>query len=203
MTTARSIRHYVTIGLLSIASVVSGQNPEAGRVIRVGDRAVLIVIVDGPRPIDSAAITLAREFGIAVSVEDPPYIFQDDMRDVTPEVSRDPNPSKRVFVPKGGRLEVHFDLNTDGSPRDLPGLLRAIVSTANAQFPFAFRVDTNGSRFTVVPTRTRDARGQTMRITPLLDRLVTIPAGTRSIAATATLMADELSAQIGLRVNCC
>ncbi|MCZ2153231.1 MAG: hypothetical protein LC114_04910 [Bryobacterales bacterium] len=197
----RSIRRYITIGFLSIASVVSAQNPDAGRVARIGDRAVLVV--DGPRPVDSAAITLAQEFGIAVSVEDPPYIFQDDIRDVTSEVSLAPNPSKRVFVPKGGRLEVHFDVNADGTPRDLPALLRDIVSAANAQLPFAFRIDTNGSRFTLVPTRTRDARGQTMKITPLLDRLVTIPLGTRSIAATAALMADALAAQTGLRVSCC
>ena len=200
-TMTRSIRRYITIGFLSIASVVSAQNPEAGRVTRIGDRAVLIV--DGPRPVDSAAITLAQEFGIAVSVEDPPDIFQDDIRDVTSEVSRAPNPSRRVFVPKGGRLEVHFDVNPDGTPWDLPALLRDIVSAANAQLPFAFRIDTNGSRFTLVPTRTRDARGQTMEITPLLERLVTIPAGTRSIAATAALMADALAAQTGLRVSCC
>jgi hypothetical protein len=37
----------------------------------------------------------------------------------------------------------------------------------------------------------------------LLDRHITIPAGTRTIAATAELMADALSAQTGLRVSCC
>jgi len=40
-------------------------------------------------------------------------------------------------------------------------------------------------------------------VTPLLDRRVTIPARTRSIAATAAFMADALSAQTGLRVSCC
>jgi hypothetical protein len=36
-----------------------------------------------------------------------------------------------------------------------------------------------------------------------MDRRVTIPVGTRSIASTAALMADALSAQTGLRVSCC
>jgi hypothetical protein len=52
------------------------QNPELGRVERNGAEATLIV--DGPRPVDSAASTLASEFGIRVNVEDPAYIFRDD-----------------------------------------------------------------------------------------------------------------------------
>jgi hypothetical protein len=190
-----------TIGFLASASALSAQNPEAGRVVRQGDQAVLIV--DGPRPVDSAAITLAQEFGIAVSVEDPPYVFQDDLKDVTADVWRVPNPQRRVLIPKGGRLEIRFALKPDGSPQDLPGLLRDLVAAANSSFPFAYRLDADGTRFTLLPTRTRDALGQVMEVTPLLDRRVTIPAGTRSIAATAVLMADALSAQTGLRVNCC
>lgn len=198
---AKLMRLCVTIGLLPCAFAVSAQTPEAGRIERAGDQAVLIV--DAPRPVDSAAITLAQEFGIAVSVEDPPYVFRDDVKDVTSEVSRTPNPPRRVLIPKGGRLEVRFTLNSDGLPQDVPGLLRDIVAVANARLPFAYRVESDGNRFTLLPTRTRDVLGQVTEITPLMDRRVTIPAGTRSIAATAVLMADALSAQTGLRVSCC
>lgn len=194
----RLLRLCVTIGSLSC---VAAQNPEAGRVDRLGNQATLIV--DAPRPVDSAAITLAQEFGIAVSVEDPPYLFRDDVKDVTAIVSRTPNPTKRVLIPKGGRIEVRFTLNPEGLPQDLPGLLRDIVAAANARFPFSYRVDHDGSRFTLVPARTRDVLGHVVEVTPLLDRRVTIPAGTRSIAASAALMADALSAQTGLRINCC
>ena len=83
------------------------------------------------------------------------------------------------------------------------GLLQSLVDAANAQFPFGYRIDTDRDWYTLIPTHTRDALGHTIEITPLLDRRVTIPAGTRSIAATASLMADALSAQTGLRVNCC
>ena len=196
----------LTICLLLLPSVMSAQNLEAGRVDRHGDQAVLIV--DGPRPVDSAAITLAQEFGIAVSVEDPPYIFPEDMKDVTDgvttaDVSRVPNPQRRVLIPKGGRLEIRFALKPDGSPQDLPGLLRDLIAAANARFLFTYRLDADGTRFTIVPTLTRNALGKKTDVTPLLDRRVTIPAGTRSIADTAALMADALSAQTGLRVYCC
>jgi hypothetical protein len=153
--------------------------------------------------VDSAATTLAQEFGIPVSVEDPPYIFRDDIKDVTAEVSRVANPQRRVLIPKGGRLEIRFALKADGYPQDLPGLLQNLITVANSRFPFAYRLDTDGTRFTIVPTRARDALGKETEATPLLDRRVSIPAGTRSIAATVDLVADALSAQTGLSVGCC
>ena len=57
------------IWLLLCGVIGVAQNPELGRVERRGDQATLIV--DGPRPVDSAAMTLAQEFGIRVNVEDP------------------------------------------------------------------------------------------------------------------------------------
>jgi hypothetical protein len=44
-----------------------------------------MLTVDGPRPMDSAVITLAEQFGINVRVEDPP-IFRDDVKDVTGQI---------------------------------------------------------------------------------------------------------------------
>jgi len=181
--------------------LAAAQSPEAGRVERNGSRATLTV--DGPRPLDSAAITLAERFRIPVSVEDPPYIYKDDIKDVTDEVSRTPNPARRVLVPKGGRLEVEFAVRADGSPEDVRLLLQSLVAQANTRFPFAYRLDAEGDSFTLVPTHSRDQLGRVVAITPLLDRRVTIPPGTRAIHESATLMAAALASQTGLRVSCC
>jgi hypothetical protein len=177
------------------------QSSEAGHVERNGSHATLIV--DGPRPLDSAAITIAEQFRIPVSAEDPPYVYQDDMKDVTAEVARRANPLRRVFIPKGGRLEVQFSLRPDGSPMEVRTLLQDLVDKANAEFPFGYRLDDDGDSQTLVPTRTRDLLGRVVEITPLLDRCVTIVPGTRTIAESAELMANALSAQTGLRVSCC
>ena len=118
-------------------------------------------------------------------------------------MSRVPNPRQRVLVPKGGRLEVPFGLRAEGSPEDVRALLEALVKQANDGFPFAYRLDTDGDWLTLVPTRTRDALGRSIEVTPLLDRHVTIPPGVRSIAESANLMAAALSAQTGLSVGCC
>src|SRR5882672_1014769 len=173
-------------GILFGAAVAFAQSPEAGRIQRAGDRSK--IIADSGRPLDSAAIALAATFGMNVSVEDPPYIFQGDVKDVTTEVARTPNPSRRVFIPKGGRLEVDFPVGADGFPSDGRELIDKLVQHANAQFPFAYRIQSNGRGYVLVPTRTRDAAGQIVEITPLLDRLVTIPFGTRTVAETANLM---------------
>jgi hypothetical protein len=186
---------------LFLGAVGLTQSPEGGRIERHGSQATLIV--DSGRPLDSAAITIAEQFGIPVSAEDPPYVFHDDMKDVTAEVARSTNPLRRVFVPKGGRLEVQFTLSPDGSPVDVRVLLRELVGKANVQFPFGYRLEDDGDSLTLVPARTRDMLGRVVGITPLLDRRVTIEPGVRTIAETAKLMADALSAQTGLRVSCC
>gem|GEM_PF-3227268 len=195
------IQLLVMIGLLGSAVAAWAQNPEAGRVDRRGDRAVLIA--DAPRPLDSAAITLAQEFGIAISVEDPSTVFQGDRKDVNTEVSRASNPNRRVLIPKGGRLEIPFALDSAGMPKDVPGLIRDLVTAANRLLPFAYRVDTEGNRVTLVPTKSTDALGRITDVTPLLDRRVTIPLGTRPIAVSAGLMAEALATQTGMRVHCC
>jgi hypothetical protein len=72
--------------ILCCCGAALAQNPELGRVERNGNETTLIV--EGPRPVDSAASTLASEFGIRVNVEDPAYIFRDDVKDVTSDVAR-------------------------------------------------------------------------------------------------------------------
>lgn len=183
------------------AAAALAQSTEAGRIERNGNQATLIV--ESPRPLDSAAITIAEQFGIRVSAEDPPYVYRDDVKDVTAEVARRENPRRRILVPKGGRLELQFTLRPDGSPVDIRALLRDLVDRANAQFPFGYRLDDDGDSLVLAPTRTRDLLGRVVEITPLLDRRVTIPPGSRTIAESAKLMTDSLSAQTGLRVSCC
>jgi hypothetical protein len=185
---------------MGVAAAGLAQSSEEGQIQRVGSQSTLTI--NSPRPLDSAAMTLAQHFGINVSVEDPPYIFQDDVKDVTAEVARASNPTRRVLIPKGGRLEITFPVGADGLPAD-PELLEKLVQQANAQYPFAYRLDDTGGFHTLIPTRMRDALGHAIGITPLLDRRVTIPLGTRTIAETANLMTAALSAQTGLQVSCC
>lgn len=98
---------------------------------------------------------------------------------------------------------VRFPLTPDGSPQNVRELLAAIVPEANLRSPFAYRLDEVSGAFFFVPTRTRDAQGRSIAMTPLLDRAVTIPPGIRRINESAALMAADLSRQTGLQVSCC
>jgi hypothetical protein len=64
---------------------------------------------------------------------------------------------------------------------------------------FAYRLDEASGAFFFIPTRTRDAQGRSIAMTPLLDRPVTIPAGIRRINESAALMAADLSPQLVCR----
>jgi hypothetical protein len=182
-------------------AAVWAQDPELGHIDISSHEAVLTV--DSGRPLDSVAKTLAQRYGIIVNSEDAEYLYSGDMKDVTAEVVRTMRPGLRVFVPKGGHLEVRFPVKADGSPQDLRGLLQAVIDAANAQFPFAYRLDVDGDAYTFIPTTTRDAQGRVIGLPALLDRKITIPLGTRSIIEHARLMTDALSAQTGFHISCC
>lgn len=107
------------------------------------------------------------------------------------------------WIPARWGFEVQFPVTPDGSPRDARNLLRSIVTAANDQSKSAYRLDENGDAFSFVPTRTHDVQGRSIAVPPLLDRPVTIPPGVRRIHESASLMAEELSKQTGLQVNCC
>ena len=186
--------------LLATASLWA-QDPELGR-IEIGQYGGTLT-VDSGRPFDSAAKTLARRYGILINSEDPEYLYSNDMKDVTAEVARRIRPGMRVFVPNGGRLEVRFPVQPDGSPQDVRGMLQAVVDAANAQFPFAYRLEVGRDAYTFVPTTTRDVQGRVVSVPALLDRKVTIRPGVRSIIEHAKLMTDSLAVETGFNVNCC
>jgi hypothetical protein len=155
--------------------------------------------------VDSIANTLAQEFGVVVSAEEPQYQFSEDLQDVRdadPDWSAQ-NPKAHYLVPKRRRVEIRFSVLPDGSPRDAGDLLRKVLEKVKGQVPFGYRLDVDGDFASFVPTTARNADGVVVPTTPLLDRQVTIPLGNRRISESGKLMADSLSAQTGLRVSCC
>jgi hypothetical protein len=183
---------------VAIAPAALPQISDDAQIERRGDSAVLSV--NTFRPLDAIATKLASQFGIAISAEDPAFQFRGDMMDISLEVSKI---RPGTLVPARWGFEVRFPVNPDGSPQVVHDLLASIVAEANLRSPFAYRLDEAGGAFYFVPTRTRDAQGRSIAMTPLLDRLVTIPWGMRRINESASLMAADLSRQAGVRVRCC
>jgi hypothetical protein len=195
------LRHLIralTVFAAIIPVAATPQTPDAAQIERRGDSAVLSV--NTFRPLDAIATELESQFGIAVSAEDPFFQFRSDLMDVSLEV---PRLRPGTMVPARWGFEVRFPLNSGGSPQNVRELLAGIVAEANVRSPFGYRLDEVSGSFFFVPTRTRDAQGRSIPMTPLLDRLVTIPLGVRRINESAFLMAADLSRQTGLKVSCC
>jgi hypothetical protein len=184
--------------IAAVAPAAAPSRPEEAKLERHGDSAVLSVHTF--RPLDAIADTLELEFGIAVSAEDPVFQFPGDMMDISAEV---PRLRPGTLVPARWGFELTFPLNPDGSPQNAQDLLTSIVAEANRHSAFGWRLDKTDGVYFFVPTRTHDAQGRLVTATPLLDRLVTIPAGLRRLNESAELMAADLSRQTGLNVSCC
>src|SRR6266536_6689626 len=122
--------------VVAVSVLLSAQNQEFARIIRNGDVATLTAF--GPRPVDLAAKQLADEFRIAVNVEDPVYMYRDDVQDITtPAASR---AGRRLLIPRTALLEVGFRLRQDGALQDVQQMVHDLADAANAQLPFQYRV---------------------------------------------------------------
>ena len=185
--------------VVAFSPLLAARGQEVARVLKNGEEATLSVF--GPRPVDLAAKKLVTEFGVAINVEDPVYLYRDDVQDVTP--ARASSSGGRTLIPKAALLEMRFDLRPDGSLKDVRQLVQGLVDIANAQLPFLYRIDHDGDVFTLVASRTRDEQGRSVEMTPILDRLVTIPLGTRKVFEHVNLLTQALQQQTGVRISCC
>lgn len=190
--------------LLVTPLIASGPSPnDCATVEKNGDEITLRA--ESWDPVLSIGGMLADRYGIKVSVEAPKWDFPGDTEDVA---VADPAFSEQhdhihYDVMRRHAIEVRFSTSGNGNPADVAGLLRQLADAANRDMPYEYRLDVSGDDYALVPTRTRNSKGDLEDVLPLLDRNVTISSGTRSIAEHAKLMADELSKQTGLHIGCC
>ena len=195
---------FLLAGLL-VASLIGGaQNPDDCASVREnGDEITLRA--ESWDPVLTIGRTLTDRYGINVSVEAPKWAFPADTEDVA---VADPAFSEQhddihYDIMKRHAIEVRFSTSGNGHPDDVVRLLRQVANAANREMPYGYRLDVTDDDYALVPTRTRNSNGDLEDILPLLDRRVSIPLRTRSIAEHANLMADELSKQTGLHIGCC
>jgi hypothetical protein len=140
-----------------------------------------------------------------ISSEEPQYLFDGDEEDVSladPEWSAQ-HPKAHYLVRRRQRFSIPFSTFSDGNPAHPEQMLQQIVDAANSEMPSGYRLQKDEEFFSFVATKTRNAQGMVVESTPLLDRRVSIPPGTRTLAESGRLLADALSAQTGLKVSCC
>ncbi len=179
---------------------------EFGRIEWHGNSASLIA--GGSRPLDMAAVTLSTCLGVSVSSEEPQYRYMGDLLDVTAPQWSARHPESRAYAAKPGKLEITFGIYRDGSATDLDKLLRDAARQINQQQPFAYQVyerqRPNRSPYSsFVPTRTHDENGVVVEAPAYLDRKITIPRQTNTIANFAAILSGLLSRASGMDFGCC
>jgi hypothetical protein len=194
---------FLLAGLLVTALIGGAQNPNCVAVDENGDEVTLRA--NSWDPVAAIGRTLANRYGINVSVEAPKWAFPGDTEDVAVAdlVFSEQHGNIHYDIMKRHGIQIRFSTSDSGHPNDVPRLLREVADAANREMPYGYRLDVSGDDYALVPTRTRNSTGDLEDVVPLLDRKVTIPLGTRSIAEHARLMAEDLSRQTGLHVGCC
>ena len=164
--------------------------------------------VDDPRPVATAAEMLERKYGWIVTYEDPPYAHESDLVDVTNKVRRDldkykPGQAPRVFVPKGGKLELEYDIDAvTKKPVAADVVVQQLLDTyaATNGIPGAFRLERDGQRLHIIGALAKDKNGVLTSHQSVLDTVITLPPQKRNGMKLLEDVCAAVSQSSGTRV---
>lgn len=178
---------------------------EYGRIEWQGDTARLVA--GGSRPLNFVALTLSTCLGVSVNYEDPHYRYLGDLLDVTAPQWAAQHPDSHAYAVKPGKVDITFDVTSDGSPVDLPKLLQDAVQQVNREQPYGFQVYVSGTKYrpiySFIPTTDHDEKGSLEQTPPYLDQKITIPRQTAPIGDFSRMLTDALTANTGQKFFCC
>lgn len=163
--------------------------------------------VNGARPVSLAAEMLEKSYGWVITYEDPPYVHESDLVDVTNEVRRDldkfkPGQAPRVLVPKGGELAFEFDVDpATEKPADPGTVLQQLLDAyAFAGHPGIFRLEKDGQRFQIIAAAVKNKDGVLVPHQSILDTPITVTAQKRNGVELVNAICAAISEASGTRV---
>ncbi len=173
------------------------------------------VSINDPRPIAKALERLEAIYGLPITYEDPIYIHESQLADVTERIRREPHSSaNRVLIPKGETLSFTYNLPTTGiypggGRRQSNADRKAAVVEAIGSIFHGHAVSGGASTFTVIednglfhviPADFVNTAGNTEKATPLLDTTMTITPQQRTGADLVREICHSLSLSTGQTV---
>lgn len=200
-------RGHKIVGLLTLCLVTAGVVFATGLAVRgrgAQGAGVEKLSVDDPRPLAEALKKLEDKYGWVITYEDPFYLHESEIVDVTESASRgrDNSGGRRLLIPKGGPLSVEYDKPADGQrPADPSQLVQQLLD-AHAVKGYAgrFRLESDGRAIHVIPTAYTDRAGELVQQEPVLDAVITLPAGEHSGLQTVQAICDAVSQATGTQV---
>jgi hypothetical protein len=138
------------------------------------------ISVNNSRPLATVIKDFEDRYGWIVTYEDPRYVHQNDILDVT-EAVRNPasqiRNDARALVPKGGRFDVTYDRPaSDSTLMAVQSIVRGIVQQYNATgHPGTFDVVSLDNALHVVPVAVTAADGTSLVNPSVLEMRVSLP----------------------------
>lgn len=155
-----TIRCWIILTTIGFAAAARGQTESVA------------VLINDPRPLKEAVLQFIKRYPVTITYEDPRYEFAGDIRDVTDQVRKSPNPENhRTLIPSGGVLQTSYTVSTDtAQPVNVASAIQGMVETKNAN-PVGGRFDVFQSvrAFHVVPVGVRQSNGTWVKQTSVLD----------------------------------
>jgi hypothetical protein len=136
------------------------------------------VVVRNVRPVAAALDVLERRFHVPITYEDPPYLFEGDIEDVTAKVARPEaiaaakDRGDPPLVIRGMKeRELRFDAPSGSSARDVKVAVSNILNANNSSDrpPAIFGVKEIGGRYHVYPVRIKTGAGDYVSHSSVLD----------------------------------
>jgi hypothetical protein len=166
--------------------------------------AIATLKVNAPQPLRQAVATLNLEYGWMIDFEDPPYMSDSELIDITDPKRRAANPNYRATMLAGGGFEFQYEENSlDTDPQAVQALLHRLVAAYNQSGnPGKFKVRRQESgRYTIIGSSVKNHSGRDEAVDPILDTLISVPVERRRALHTIDLILRTLSAKTNKKVE--
>lgn len=160
---------------------------------------------DLSRPVSSVIDQIRKQTGASITYEDPRYINQSDIEDVTDMVSKASAEEKkfgpRTLIPKGHPITFVY------IPSDMktPSSAKAVLERFVREYAFAggptFTVSQDGNRFHVIPDQVLDASGALVHQNSILETVITVPASQRNGGQLLQAICDAVRSKTGTEIE--
>lgn len=163
--------------------------------------------VEDPRPVRQAILELEKKYGWVITYEDPRYVHESDIADVTLKVRRDldkykPGEAPKVLVPRGGSLEFAYDVASNTNLPADPALVvqKLLDAQAARDNGGRFRLETNGQIMHVIPTAIKNRAGELVHQESALDTIISLPSEKRTVLQKLESICAAISRAINIPV---
>ena len=191
----------VVLGLALAGSASADSPPQAG-----GDSTTGEINVDTSRPVAAVVEHLEQRHGVVITYEDPSYVHESDISDVTVQVRKDlhryeKGRAPRVLVPRSAHLRLRYTVSRPGSLLlDLPGVIQSLLDThAEQGNPGVFTLDRTDEMFHVIPAMVKNRDGNLVAARAVLDTRISISKAERTCGETLAVICSAVQKATGER----